>query len=88
MLAQTVLPFNLNVAKDTIAPHAGLALFGEFLHALTLPCLLDEALPGPGSGAGRHRRDPPRFPGRGGPTPPHGDLVIARTAGPPCPENP
>jgi hypothetical protein len=42
--------------KDTITLHAG--LFGEFLHALKFPGLLDETLPGPGSGAGY---DPSRF---------------------------
>ena len=58
MLTQTVLPFKLDVTRDTITPHAGLALFGEFLHALELPGLVDETLPGPGSGAGY---DPSHF---------------------------
>ena len=52
MVAQTVLPFKLDTTKDTITPHAGLALFGEFLHALKIPRLIDDALPGPGSGVG------------------------------------
>ena len=48
MLTQTVLPFKLGVTEDTITPHGGLALCGEFVQALRLPRLLDEALPGPG----------------------------------------
>jgi hypothetical protein len=54
MLTQTVLPFKLEVTRDAITPHAGLALFGEFMHGLGLPRMLDVALPGPGSGAGYH----------------------------------
>lgn len=58
MVTQTVLPFKLGIGKDTVTPHAGLALFGEFMHGLDLPGLVDRALPGPGSGAGY---DPSRF---------------------------
>ena len=52
MVTQGVLSFKLEITKDAITPHAGLALFGEFLHALKLPRWLDETLPGPGSAAG------------------------------------
>ena len=52
MVTQTVLPFKLGMTEDTITAQAGLVLFGEFLHALKLPGWLDEALPGPRSGAG------------------------------------
>ena len=52
MVTQTVLPFKLGITTDAITAHAGLVLFGEFLHALRLPRALDEALPGPGSGVG------------------------------------
>jgi hypothetical protein len=52
MVTQSVLAFKLEVTRDAITPHAGLALFGEFLHALKLPQWLDEAVPGPGSAAG------------------------------------
>jgi hypothetical protein len=52
MIAQTVLPFKLEITDDEITAHAGLAVFGEFLRALDVPGLLDRALPGPGSGAG------------------------------------
>lgn len=51
-MTQTVLPFKLEITRDTITPHAGLALLGEFIQALGLPQKLDEALPSPGSGAG------------------------------------
>jgi hypothetical protein len=54
MVTQTVLPFKLDVTQDTVTPHAGLALFGEFMHGLGLPRMLDAALPGPGSGVGYH----------------------------------
>jgi hypothetical protein len=52
MIAQTVLPFKLEITDDEITAHAGLAVFGEFLRALDVPGLIDRALPGPGSGAG------------------------------------
>ena len=52
MVTQTVLPFKLEITRDVVTAHAGLALFGEFVHALKLPGLLDQALPAPGSPAG------------------------------------
>lgn len=52
MVTHSVLPFKLEVTRESITPHAGLALFGEFVHALKLPRRLDEALPGPGSARG------------------------------------
>jgi hypothetical protein len=52
MFAQSVLPFKLEITRDEITPHAGLAMFGEFAQAMGVPSLLDRALPGPGSGAG------------------------------------
>jgi hypothetical protein len=52
MMAQTILPFKLEITSDAMTAHAGLALFGEYLHALSLPRTLDRELPGPGSGAG------------------------------------
>jgi len=56
-MTQTVLPFKLEITRDTITPHAGLTLVGEFIHALGLPEKLDELLPGPGSGAGYAPRE-------------------------------
>ena len=52
MIRQTLLPFKLETTNDLITSHAGLALLGEFAVALGLPRLLDEQLPGPGSGSG------------------------------------
>jgi len=52
MIAQTVLPFKLEITYDTMTAHAGLALAGEYAHALDLPRTLDRLLPKPGSGAG------------------------------------
>src|SRR3989304_3176499 len=52
VVTPTVLPFKLEITRDVVTAHAGLALFGEFVHALKLPGLLDEALPAPGSPAG------------------------------------
>jgi hypothetical protein len=54
MIKQNVLPFKLEVTKDLITPHAGLALLGEFTVGLGLLKALDKHLPAPGSGAGYH----------------------------------
>ena len=51
-MAQTVLPFKLEVTEETITAHAGLCLFGEFLHGLCANALVDRELPRPGSAAG------------------------------------
>ena len=52
MIKQTVLPFKLEVTKDMITSHAGLALLGEFAVGLGFIAALDKNLPKPGSGAG------------------------------------
>lgn len=52
MIEQSVLPFKLAATNDSITPHAGPALFAEFLHGLKLPESVDARLPAPGSGAG------------------------------------
>jgi len=52
MVAQTILPFKLEITNDMITPRAGLALLGELICGLRLPDVLDRELPGPGSGAG------------------------------------
>ena len=54
MVSQTVLPFKLASTDETLTAQAGLALFGEYCHALGVPAWLDAALPAPGSGAGCH----------------------------------
>lgn len=51
-MSQHVLPFKLEMTRDTITAHGGLALFGEFVHAMAVPSQIDQELPAPGSGAG------------------------------------
>jgi hypothetical protein len=53
-MPQTVLPFKLEVTAEQLTAHGGLALFGEFLHAMAVPQQLDAALPAPGSRVGYH----------------------------------
>jgi hypothetical protein len=52
MIRQTVLPFKLEITRDTITSHAGLSLLGEFCVGLDLLGVVDRNLPKPGSGAG------------------------------------
>jgi hypothetical protein len=52
MIRQTILPFKVEITRDTITPHAGLALLGEFAVGLGLLKSVDRYLPRPGSGAG------------------------------------
>ncbi len=52
MIRQRVLPFKIEMTRDTITPHAGLALVGEFTVGLGLLDSVDRTLPEPGSGAG------------------------------------
>jgi hypothetical protein len=52
MIKQTVLPFKLEMTRDMITAHAGLALMGEFAVGLGLNEAIDRYLPAPGSGAG------------------------------------
>ena len=47
MVSQTVLPFKLASTDETLTAQAGLALFGEYCHALGVPAWLDAALPRP-----------------------------------------
>lgn len=51
-MSQTVLPFKLEITQEQVTSHGGLALFGEFLHAMRVLEQIDNALPKPGSGAG------------------------------------
>jgi hypothetical protein len=52
MIRQTILPFKIDLTRDLITPHAGLALVGEFAVGLGLLQSIDRYLPKPGSGAG------------------------------------
>ena len=51
-MPQRVLPFKLESTTDTITAHAGLAMFGEFIHATGLAGLVNRELPKPGSPRG------------------------------------
>jgi len=52
MIRQTILPFKIEMTRDMITPHAGLALLGEFAVGLGVLKSIDRYLPKPGSGAG------------------------------------
>ncbi|MBF0467190.1 MAG: transposase, partial [Nitrospirae bacterium] len=52
MITQTVVPFKLGITEEKITAHAGLVVFGEFVHATGILKEVDNALKGPGSGAG------------------------------------
>ncbi len=52
MIRQTILPFKLEMTRDIITPHAGLALMGEFAVGLKLLKSMDNYLPKPKSAAG------------------------------------
>jgi hypothetical protein len=51
-MTQTVLPFKLEITEEKITAHAGLAVFGEFVHATGILREVDNVLKSPGSGAG------------------------------------
>ena len=51
-MTQTVLPFKLEITEEKLTAHAGLAIFGEFMHATGILAEVNKALRGPGSGAG------------------------------------
>ena len=52
MIRQTILPFKIEMTRDLITPHAGLALLGEVAVGLGFLQSVDKYLPKPGSGAG------------------------------------
>jgi len=52
MIRQTILPFKMEMTRDMIIAHAGLALLGEFAVGLGLLQSVDRYLPRPDSGAG------------------------------------
>jgi hypothetical protein len=41
IMPQSVLPFKLEMTQDKITPHAGLAVFGEFVHAMNIPGVIN-----------------------------------------------
>jgi hypothetical protein len=44
-VAQKVLGFNLEATQEALTAHAGLGLFGEFLHGLKWPQWLTKCMP-------------------------------------------
>jgi len=52
MMTQNVLSFKLEITEEKITANAGLAVFGEFVHATGILEEVDRVLKGPGSGAG------------------------------------
>jgi hypothetical protein len=52
MIRQTVLPFKAEKTQDTITPHGGLSLIGQFVIGGGILKVIDKYLPKPESGAG------------------------------------
>ncbi|MDI7259906.1 MAG: hypothetical protein QME90_08300 [Thermodesulfobacteriota bacterium] len=52
MIQQTVFPFKLEMTKEKLTAHGGLALMAEFNHGIGLRELTDRYLPSPGSNRG------------------------------------
>ena len=52
MIRQRILPFKEELTRETITPHADLALLGEFTVGLGFLKAVDRYLPKPGSGVG------------------------------------
>jgi hypothetical protein len=52
MIQQTVFPFKIEVTRERLTVHGGLALMAEFNHGIGLRELTDQYLPAPGSNRG------------------------------------
>ncbi len=52
MIQQTIFPFKIEMTKERLTAHGGLALMGEYNHGIGLRELTDQYLPGPGSNRG------------------------------------
>jgi hypothetical protein len=52
MIQQTIFPFKIEMTKEKLTAHGGLALMAEFNHGIGLRELTDQYLPGPGSNRG------------------------------------
>jgi len=52
MIQQTIFPFKIEMTKERLTAHGGLALMAEFNHGIGLRELTDQSLPGPGSNRG------------------------------------
>ena len=51
-IQQTVFPFKIEMTKERLTAHGGLALMAEFNHGIGLRELTDRYLPAPGSNRG------------------------------------
>jgi hypothetical protein len=52
MIQQAIFPFKIEMTKERLTAHAGLALMAEFNHGIGLRELTDRCLPSPGSNRG------------------------------------
>jgi hypothetical protein len=52
MIQQTIFPFKIEVTKERLTAHGGLALMAEFNHGIGLRELTDWYLPAPGGNWG------------------------------------
>jgi hypothetical protein len=52
MIQQTIFPFKIEMTRERLTAHGGLALMAEFNHGIGLRELTDQYLPGPGSNRG------------------------------------
>jgi len=52
MIQQTIFPFKIEMTKEKLTAHGGLALMAEFNHGIGLRELTDRCLPSPGSNRG------------------------------------
>jgi hypothetical protein len=52
MIRQTVMPFKLERSEEGVTARSGLVLYGEFMEAMGVDCLIERHLPRPCSGRG------------------------------------
>jgi hypothetical protein len=52
MIQQTIFPFKIEVRRERLTAHGGLALMAGFNHGMGLREVTDRYLPGPGSNRG------------------------------------
>ena len=52
MINQTLLPFKLEITKENLTAHSGLALMAEYNKSIGLKGLVNRHVPGPGSHRG------------------------------------
>ena len=52
MIRQRVMPFKLERTEERVTARSGLVLYGEFMEAMGVDCLIERHMPKPGSGRG------------------------------------